>query len=137
MRSKSPWQPGSHMCPMDIKGSVVRSGTMYICRPCGGKPGTSNSPSCVDFMMFPLGLRMEIGFLDILLLSTGVSSVPKFAVAPVSAIQIMLHGCDDLGGPWSLESSADRHSLVWSNFLLSSICFSASHSFPPFQGISR
>jgi hypothetical protein len=55
----------------------------------GGKLGKSSSAVCVECMIAPFGLQMEMGCWANCLLITGVSTVQKCAVLPVSAIRAL------------------------------------------------
>ena len=54
-------QPTSQSWPIDRSDVVCNAGTMYTRRASKGKLGKSNSASCVEYMMDPLGLAMPIG----------------------------------------------------------------------------
>ena len=83
---KATEHPASHNWPMEMREEEASSGTMWMWRAAGGSMGKSRSASCVEVMMVPLGVRMEIGLSNRRLLMTGASMVPKWAVLPVSAM---------------------------------------------------
>ena len=51
-----------------------------------GNPGIGMSQQCVNLIFVPLGRLLVSGYVAIHLLSTGVPSIMKIAVAPVSII---------------------------------------------------
>ena len=89
-----------------ISEAIERLGTMCPVSTTGS-PGIVTSQQCVDLIFEPLGRLMVSGFVAILLLSTGVPSMIKIAVAPVSMI-----ACDNfcrlscLGAPNSARAVA-------------------------------
>ena len=83
---KFTWQPASQSWPIETSDLVASAGTICAWRASGGNSGMSSSPSWVENMIVPLGLRMAIGLLVGRLLRMGAVMVTKCVVAPVSAI---------------------------------------------------
>ena len=77
--------PAAHNTRTPISDAMVRPGTTCPVRTVGN-PGILISQQCVDFMLVPSGRFIVRGCVAILLLSTGVPSMTKIAVAPVSTI---------------------------------------------------
>ena len=84
---------------MDNNEWDVSSGTICTVRAAGGRFGISISPSCVEYMIAPLGFRMARGEGATRRLRTG-KSWKKCAVLPVSAITLVVPlEKSDAGGP--------------------------------------
>ena len=79
--------PASHSTLTPISEAMVRLGTICPVRTVGN-PGIFMSQQCVDFTLVPSGRFMVRGCEAIRLLSTGVPSMMKIAVAPVSTIAL-------------------------------------------------
>ena len=77
--------PASHSTRTPISDAMVRLGTMCPVR-IVGRPGIAMSQQCVDLTLAPSGRLIESGFVAIRLLLTGIPSMMKMAVAPVSRI---------------------------------------------------
>jgi hypothetical protein len=87
-------QPASQRTPMEMREPQARSENMWACLASGGRPGTFNSPVCVELMVSPLGMLTLIGLEVGLILMTGPWGSQKWAVHPVSAI--VLDGVPDV-----------------------------------------
>jgi len=77
--------PASHNTRIPISDAMVRLGTMCPVRMVGN-PGIAMSQQCVDLTLAPSGRFIDSGFVAIRLLFTGIPSMMKMAVAPVSRI---------------------------------------------------
>ena len=76
-------QPASHSTRTPISDAMVRLGTMCPVS-VSGRPGMLMSQQCVDLIFDPSGRLIVSGFFATLLFATGVPSIMKIAVAPVS-----------------------------------------------------
>ena len=79
--------PASHSTRIPMSDAIVRLGTMCPVSTVGS-PGIDMSQQCVDFTFVPSGRFMVNGFVATRLLSTGIPSMMKIAVAPVSRMTI-------------------------------------------------
>ena len=77
--------PASHSTRTPISDAIDRLGTMCPVS-VFGRPWMLILQQCVDLIFDPSGRLMVSGFVAICLLSTGVPSMMKIAVAPVSMI---------------------------------------------------
>ena len=77
--------PASHSTRTPINDAIDRLGTICPVSTLGS-PGMLMSQQCVDLIFDPSGRLMFSGFVAILLFATGVPSMMKIAVAPVSII---------------------------------------------------
>ena len=80
-------QPASQNWPMDSRGLECSSGTMCPVFASVGKSGRNISAVCVDIIVVPLGLEMEMGFVATRILLTGVPKGKKWDVQPVSPME--------------------------------------------------
>ena len=94
---KATVQPASQNCPMEINDWDSRAGTMWTWRAARGKSGRKSSAVWVEYMISPFGLWMAIGTEAMRLLCTGISTVQKWAVQPVSAMATVEK--TGMGGP--------------------------------------
>ena len=97
------------MCPVSISGS----------------PGMVMSQQCVDLIFVPSGRLMVSGLVAICLFSTGVPSMMKMAVAPVSIIACVIfckHLCQ--GAPKNTHAVAAivRRGTDWLGLKLLLLC---------------
>ena len=83
--------PASHSTLTPMSEAMVRLGTICPVRTVGN-PGIFMSQQCVDLTLVPSGRFMVRGCNAIRLLSTGVPSMIKIAVAPVSTIALDIFG---------------------------------------------
>lgn len=60
VESKYTVHPASHNCPIDNNLSLARLWVMWMCLAASGRLGRSNSASCVDCMVLPLGVWILI-----------------------------------------------------------------------------
>ena len=77
--------PASHSTLTPINEAIDRLGTMCPMSVLG-RPGMVMSQQCVDLIFDPSGRLMVSGFVATCLFSTGVPSMMKISVAPVSMI---------------------------------------------------
>ena len=77
--------PVSHSMRTPINDAINRLGTMCPVSILG-RPGMVMSQQWVDLIFVPSGRLMVSGFVPIRLFSTGLPSMMKMAVAPVSMI---------------------------------------------------
>ena len=77
-----------------------------------GKLGKSKSASCVEYMMFPLGLAMPIGREVTRLLITWAVTVQKCAVLPLSAMANASGGMRVGGGTYGRNSRVAKTRIV-------------------------
>ena len=75
--------PASHSTRTPISDAIDRLGTMCPVS-VSGRPGMLMSQQCVDLIFDPSGRLIVSGFVATCLFSTGVPSMMKIAVAPVS-----------------------------------------------------
>ena len=74
---------------MERRGPDTSVGKMWASRAAKGRSGRFSSPVCVESMVVPSGIRTCMAGVAQSLLSTGVASSTKWAVAPVSAITLV------------------------------------------------
>ena len=75
--------PASHSTRTPMSDAIDRLGTMCPMS-VSGRPGMLMSQQCVDLIFDPSGRLIVSGFVATRLFSTGVPSMMKIAVAPVS-----------------------------------------------------